>query len=122
MAGGLPVTIVPATQGGVDTYSAALQATATLVKGSPGQIYGYYFFNVNAAVSYVQLFDAATAGAVTLGTTVPKLSFGLIAGGGANQEWDEGIQFTLGIVVAVTTTRAGSTNPTSAVDINLMYK
>lgn len=122
MAGGQPVTIVPSTQGGLDTYSGSIGATKTLVKASPGQIYGYYFTNPNDAISYVQLFNAAATADVTLGTTAPKLSFGLPAQGGANQQFNEGIEFPLGIVVAVTTARAGLTGPVATVDLNILFK
>ncbi len=109
-------------QGWPSTYSGSIGATLTAVKASSaGTLGGWYIYNSNTSVAYVQIFDAATTGAVTLGTTAPKLSLGIPAGGAANMELTNGIKFANGIIIAVTTTRAGSTGPTNTVDINLPY-
>ena len=76
--------------------------------------------NPNTTLAYVQVFDVATAGAVTLGTTVPKWSIGL------NQTSqivlsDLNLHFANGIQVAATTTATGSTALVTAVDANFGY-
>lgn len=100
-----------------------LTNTATAVKSSSAGLLGTaYCYNPNASVAYLQVFDAATAASVTVGTTVPKLSFGipsaLASGIGPGPV---GIQFLNGIQVAVTTTATGSTAPSSAMDCNVTF-
>ena len=85
----------------------------------------------NSAVGscYLQIFDAATAGAVTVGSTAPTLSFGVGSSGAAGiqaeskvVQFPHPVNFALGIVVAGTTTRAGGTSCGTGLDINLLYK
>lgn len=83
--------------------------------------------NPNATLGYLQFFDSATTGAVTVGTTVPTFWIavqGSVASGGGgvqsiplplNCTW----VFTKGIVVAWTTTPTGSTAPGSAAAVAL---
>jgi hypothetical protein len=113
--------VTPVTSGGLSTASGSIGATVTAVKAGAGQLYGYYFYNPNASVAYVQVFDVAT-GSVTLGTTTPKLSLGIPAGSAANLDISNGVAFGTAITIAITTTRAGSTGPGSTVDYNVLYK
>jgi hypothetical protein len=116
----LPVTIGVSTSGGVSVAAGSIGATATAVKGSAGQVYGWYFYNANATVAYVQFFNVA-AGSVTLGTTTPVYSLGIPAGSGANVAFPSGIPHSTAIAIAVTTTRTGSTGPGSTVDYAVFY-
>jgi hypothetical protein len=98
--------------------AAGVNASKTLVKAGTVKLGGYHLLNTTAAVAYLQIFDAAAAADVTLGSTTPTLSLGLIASGGAvlaPSGW-KGIQFTKGIVVAGTTTVNGNTG--AAIDCN----
>jgi hypothetical protein len=115
-----PSKLVPQTSGGLSTQSSTTGATATSIKTSAGQLFGWYIGNSNTSAVYVQLFDALT-GSVTLGTTSPKLSLMIPAGGAANVFSDTGIAFATGISFACTTTRSGSTGPTSTIDVNFMF-
>lgn len=114
-------TQTPATSGGLSIYSGSIGATATSVKGSAGQVYGWYIYNSNASAVYVQVFNVVS-GSVTLGTTSPTFSLGIPASSGANVSFDSGIAMGTAITVAVTTTRSGSTGPGSTVDLNIFYK
>lgn len=114
-------SVSPTTSGGCSTYSGSVGATLTAVKGSAGQMYGAVIGNSGSSAAYVQIFDAATVGAVTLGTTAPKLSFFIPAGGGLTRDFSNGVVFSSGIIFACTTTRAGSTAPTNTVDVNYDY-
>lgn len=114
------VTTHPHTQGGVNTAAGSITTTVTSVKASAGQLYGWYIYNANASAVYCQIFDLAT-GSVTLGTTTPKLSFGIPAGSAANVGLDVGIAFGTAISIAFTTTRAGLTAPASSVDYNFLH-
>lgn len=99
----------------------ALTATATAIKAAAGTIGGWYLYNPNSTVVYVQLFDAAT-GAVTLGSTAPVAALGIPAGSAANVVSAAGINFTTAITVAATTTATGSTAPASALVASFFYR
>lgn len=115
------VTTTPSTTGGWDSsLQAALSTTVQTVKGSAGNFGGYFCFNPNASVAYVQIFD--TSGAVTLGTTVPILSFGIPSGSSGNLEISNGAKFSNAIKVATTTTVNGSSANGTALDCNFFYK
>lgn len=99
----------------------ALSTTVTQVKGSAGEISNYIVWNPNATVAYVQIFDKATTGAVTLGTTVANAFIPVPPGATANLA-RVGWSFSNGIQVAATTTATGSTALTTAVDANFGYR
>jgi len=113
-------TAHPHTQGGLLIATGSITNTATAVKASAGQVYGWYFYNPNASVAYVQFFNTAAA-SVTLGTTTPVYSLGIPATSGANVMMPCGIAHSTAIAIGVTTTRAGSTAPGSSVDYNIFY-
>lgn len=115
------VGIAPATSGGLSTYSGSIGATKTSVKASAGQLYGWYVGNPNTSAVYVQIFDTALA-SITVGSTTPKLSLMIPAGGAANVLHDVGIEFSTAIAFACTTTRSGSTGPAATVDVNFFYE
>lgn len=115
------VTQTPATSGGCSEYSGSIGSTATAIKASAGQIYGYHIYNSNSTVVYVQIFDLAS-GSVTVGTSTPKMSLGIPPSSGATFALDSGIAFATAITFACTTTRSGSTNPSNTVDVNFSYK
>lgn len=114
------VTQQPHTQGGLNTAAGSITTTVTSVKASAGQLYGYYIYNPNASAAYCQIFDLAT-GSVTLGTTTPKLSFGIPATSAANVTFPNGLAFATAISIAFTTTRTGSSAPGSSVDYNFYH-
>jgi hypothetical protein len=65
----------------------------------------------DSGTGYVQVFDAASVGDVTLGTTIPKLTFPFSATSAspAKLEGSALAFMNLGCVVAVTTTSKGAT-------------
>lgn len=113
------VVDTPVTSGGLLIVTGSVGATATAIKASAGQLYGYHLFNTTAAVAYVQIFNVAS-GSVTVGTTAPTMSVGIPASGGVTVNWDKGIAFGTAISFACTTTRTGSTGATC--DVNFFYK
>lgn len=113
------VVDTPVTSGGLLIVTGSVGATATAIKASAGQLYGYHLFNTTAAVAYVQIFNVAAA-SVTLNTTVPTFSIGIPASGGVTVNWDKGIAFSTAISYACTTTRTGLTGATC--DVNFFYK
>ena len=84
-------------------------------------VYGCYGkqFRLRCSV-YSSGSVAATAGAVTVGSTTPKWSIGIPATAAANLA-RVGLAFANGIQVAATTTATGSTAPGTALDCNFSY-
>ncbi len=103
--------------------SGGLSTVVTTVQASlQSKLGGYILGNPNSTNAYVQIFNVATSGAVTLGTTVPKVSVFLPPFGGANIEMSVGIDFSAGIQVAATTTEAGLTALTTNITANFLFK
>jgi hypothetical protein len=109
-------------EGWVPMLLNGLSATVTSVKGAAGQLGSIYCYNPNASVAYIQVFDAATPAAVTLGTTAPKVSFGIAATSSGSLPLSAmGIEFLSGIQAAVTTTATGSTAPSAGMDCSAVF-
>jgi hypothetical protein len=117
-----PVPLGSASGGLSTSFQNALLATVVAVDASAGQLYELYCFNPNASVAFVQLFDLAT-GSVTLGTTAPKLSYGIPATSASGFTVSlVGTQFSTAISAAATTTSNGSTAPGSGLNCNFKFK
>jgi hypothetical protein len=86
-------------------------ATAILVKSGKIDVDLVHAINTVAAASYLQLFDAAAAADVTVGTTLPHVVLKSAASDPADLLLD-GCVFQLGVVVASTTTALGNTGAT----------
>ena len=124
------VSAAASTSGGTSTYAATggtgnalLTNAAVAVKASAGSLYGVSLVNTGAAAAYVQLFDLAAA-SVTLGTTVPKLSFWVPAGGSWEEKFtgEAKAAFAAATAAAATTTATGSTAPATGVLAAIVYK
>jgi hypothetical protein len=97
-------------------------ADETLVLLSPGQsrLEMIYARNIDFSINYIQFFDAASEGAVTLGSTTPKLSIGT-HGNNVIQLSKFKAMFVNGIVYAATSTPTGSGGPTNGLILNIVY-
>ena len=99
--------------------SIAGNATAVLAQAGPTVLNSGEIANKSTTDVWLQLYDAAAAGDVTVGTTTPKHSVFCSLGDGTNYSlrdfyFDDGMEFSLGLVWAVTKELdAGATNPTS---------
>lgn len=118
----------PHTAGGLSTFMASgsdgssiLVATAQAGKASAGQLYGYYLYNPEAAVTFVHFYDTAS-GSVTVGTTNPLFTVAIPAGSAANLALTHGITFATAITMAATTTAGGNTAPATGVSAVIWYK
>ena len=78
------------------------------IKASRGILTGWALLNAAAAVTWVQVFDAAAVADVTLGTTTPIMAIPLVASGETHAVGAE-ISFTTGITMFATTTLTGNT-------------
>lgn len=116
------VTPTPSTTGGwTPSKKAALSNTNAQVKSGAGNLGGWYIYNPNSSVAYVQIYDTAT-GSITVGTTAAVLSIGIPATSAANVELTAGINFATAICVAATTAAGNGTAPSTALDCNFWYK
>lgn len=116
------VTATPSTTGGWSPASlTALLATKTAVKAGAGTMGGYMFYNPNASVVYIQVWDVAI-GSITVGTTAPTYVIPIPAGSAANVEFTNGIKHATEINVAATTTPTGSTAPGTALTGFMLFK
>lgn len=100
-----PQRATPKSLGGITNASQT-------VNGSGATLDAINCINPNAAVSYLQVFN--TAGAVTVGTTVPTQSFAIPANGQLEHNPPYGAWYSAAIKVAGTTTRTGNTAPATA--------
>ncbi len=78
-----------------------------VIKAGAGQVYGWNFFNTNAAVRYMQIYNKTTAGVP--GTDTPVLTIPLAIGGSSILSSDIGAAFATGISWAITTDAPGAT-------------
>jgi hypothetical protein len=122
------VTVQGHTAGGLSTFMASgsdgssiLVATAQAIKASAGQMYGYYAYNPEAAVTFVHFYNTAAA-SVTVGTTNPLFTIAIPAGAAANLSIAQGITFSnAGWSCAATTTAGGNTAPATGVSLVVWY-
>jgi hypothetical protein len=106
------ITATPTTAAAGALLAKIISATGalTLIKGSTGNLYGMYFLNNTAVASWIQFFNAATTGAVTLGTTVPVWAAPIPANGILNISpgYFAQFNFSAGIVYAATSLLQGT--------------
>lgn len=115
-AGGLTTAMFSGSDG-----SSILVATSQVVKASAGQLYGYYAYNPETAVSFVHFYNTASA-SVTVGTTNPLFTIAIPGGSAANLAIPQGITFSnAGWSVAATTTAGGNTAPATGVSLTVWY-
>ena len=118
-------TPTPATSGGLTIYrSIDLDETEEEVKGTAGQLFGWYLYNAAASVRYLKFYNA-TAANVTVGTTTPVLTIPVAAGAAANVEFSNGIAFGTAITAAATTGLADNDTGAPGANefiINILYK
>ena len=97
------INLIPATSGGVsawDIFGNTLTDSSQEVKSSPGQFYGYTFFNPNAVTVYLMVYSASE----TCGSATNRvLCMGIPAGAGANIQFSDGIACATTIYAAIST-------------------
>ena len=121
-------TLYPHTAGGLTTAmftgsdgSSILTNAAQVIKGSAGQVYGYYIYNPNSSATFVHFYNTAAA-SVSVGTTNPLFSLTIPATSAANLALPYGILFTnAGFSIAATTTAGGNTAPSTGLDAIVWY-
>lgn len=94
-----------------------IAGTATLVQAGETLLGSYSLHNTTGADAFLQCFDAASAGAVTVGTTAADYIIPVGANGIENDTFGKPMYFKNGLVIASTTATDGSTG--AAMDVNL---
>jgi hypothetical protein len=89
----------------------SLTGTLTRVAGPNSTLTACRAMNTTAAVAYVQIFNAAAAADITLGTTIPTWVVTSAASVPSADDGlpSDGIEFPLGMWAASTTLHSGST-------------
>jgi hypothetical protein len=119
------VTQSPASSGGPSTsrIKAAASTNSTSVKGSAGQVYGWYLYNNTSSAKFFKLYNKATA--PTIGTDTPFCTIGIPPNGGCVIEFSMGLALGTGIGYGITGAIGDSdTTATAADDVHgiLLYK
>ncbi len=83
------------------TLNSAASTNATLVRTGAGNVFSISASNANAAPRYLKIYDKATAPVV--GTDRPVLTVPVPANGLAHLPFPQGLRFTNGIALALTT-------------------
>lgn len=96
--------------------------TAQALKTSGGYIKWLFIENPNLSDAWIQFFDLAT-GDVTVGTTTPRQSYRIAAGGVFEEEYDDNdFNFEVAITYACSTTAAGNGDPATGLVVNARYR
>lgn len=88
----------------------------------PSRVMSFTAMNLNAEDTlYVHFYDALIAN-VTVGTTVPKLTYAIPPGGGLHMTVPNGVRFDTGVAAACTATLTGADAPgTNEMVLNVYY-
>ncbi len=111
---------------GKSYFKSDLSSTATAVRTKRTLVKKIFAMNVNSTDAFLQIFDAAAAADVTLGTTTPAQSYLIPKGDGTARGAhsvglpDEGLPLDNGLVIAATTTVASSGAPSSNIEVNMV--
>ncbi len=101
-----------------EDLSEAAEASS-VTKASPGNLYGFVFNNANAAVRYLQFFNATT---VPADTAVPVLSFRVGIGETLSFSFNRPRYFSTGICWANSSTQNTKTIGAADSIASIMYK
>lgn len=99
-------------------YAGAAVPGTTSGATSEGLLTDLAFHNPNTTTTFVQFFDVAAVGGVTLGTTASTVSYAIPPGDGVLQLNQT---FTNGLAFASTTTASNSTAAAQLVNVGFAY-
>ena len=103
-------------------YNTALTEAGALVYSGPTNVDKIILENNDATdACFVQFFDAAALGDVTIGTTVADWSLRIPGNGGLVLDRGPWKYFRKGLVVAATSTRSNSTAPAADPTVSIVY-
>jgi hypothetical protein len=99
-------------------FVASVTNTVLLLAKGYTRLASVNVLNANAAIVYLQLFDAAAAADVTIGTTVPDKTIKIEASVAPIISFNIPPRFNKGLCYAITTTDTGAIAVGSACDVN----
>lgn len=121
------VTVSTAATGGASTINStssdggtALTNSAQAIKASAGSLVGYFIYNANSQVAYVQFYNTAQ-GSVTVGTTNPLFMLAIPPSSAANLWMVGGIAFGTAMSWAATSTAGGNGALSTSLDAVCWY-
>lgn len=128
--GGLRVSSIPAISGGLSVYfvQPAASDNHVVIKAGAGQVYKVAVTNNSATVNYLRLYNATTGfnGCNSATNLVYQMAIPASTSvGGLSDSWAEGMAFSAGISICVTSGYAttDTTNATAtAMSVNIGYK
>lgn len=109
--------VIPAMTNAV---SSAFTNAPVLIQAGATELIFLQIENRDSAKNYLQIFDAASAGAVTLGTTAPNLSLHVPTG--ESKEFYLNAKLVAGLVVAATTEYSNSTAPSTLPVVSYSFR
>lgn len=108
-----------------DTYHviSAASTNGANIKASGAQVTGWAISNNGTVMRYVKLYNKASS--PTVGTDVPRVTFGIPAGSSANIVYEPPLAFETGLGIAITAGMAD--NDSAAVNatevaVNIFYQ
>jgi hypothetical protein len=116
------------TAGGMSATTIALIATlnTTVVKATPGQVYGILGSNIGSSNVFVRILNASTAATAIASTGVAVVNFGIPISTSPYNNYDTGIPFSAGITIITQQqpyTASTSVAPTaSTATITVLFK
>ena len=100
----------PAASNGTGTpygpYTSLATTNATVAYAFPSILYSATFNNDGTSPRYIKLYDSATA--PTVGTTIPVMTFEVLAHDSKNFVFNNGLRFLSGIAFAITVNEVSS--------------
>lgn len=117
-------SILASTAGGSSIFDPAshlLTNSVQEIRTGTSTLYGFTFYSDNIAKGFIQIFDAASSGAVSLGSTAPTFVITVPPRGYDTKHFFVGVAFTNGIQAAFTTTATGSTAMTTGLSCAFFY-
>lgn len=108
-------------------FQSAADETKRLVKTGVALVNNVHVTNPNTVSLFLQIFDAAAAADVTLGTTSPNYVIAIPDGtsatlvGAIDKDFPAPLILTLGFLWAITTTPTGATGPTTDCTLSATY-
>lgn len=108
---------------GMPVYRFHREVTGSLkrVKAGTTDVYQIHVYNPNASVVWLQMLDGLSAN-LTLGTHPPRPAYPILASSVLVLDLHGDLQFDDGLMVAVTTTRTGSTSAGAASVVTILYR
>jgi hypothetical protein len=117
-------SVIPGISGGLSTYkNLDLNQSGFSIKGTAGQIYGWWITNRSASERCIKLYD--TTGVPNVGVMTPTQTMCIPGSTAANVSFSHGIMFVSGIGIACVTSFADNSSgaPTANdIVVDIFYK